>query len=100
GVAVESVRRKDTVAMAMSKIWALHLDSELQYTMFQIPLIQLAWQEELWRIRVRLDYGASQVTFYNVENMVQVLQFKVSFTEKVVPYFWHWLHKTHIQMRA
>ncbi|NXX99244.1 NF7O factor, partial [Centropus bengalensis] len=85
GVALESVRRKDTLHMAMSKIWALHLDWEGKYTTLKMPPVPLGLQEELRKIRIHLDYEAGQVTFYNAENMVQVLEFKVAFTEKVFP---------------
>ncbi|NXH12022.1 TRI39 ligase, partial [Bucco capensis] len=85
GVALESVRRKDALSMAMEKIWALRLDWNGQYTALHMPPAPLALKEKLRRIRVHLDYEAGRVTFYNVENMVQILQFKASFTEKVFP---------------
>ncbi|KFW66471.1 E3 ubiquitin-protein ligase TRIM39, partial [Pygoscelis adeliae] len=90
GVAVESVRRKDSLTMAMGKIWALRLDWNRQYTALHVLPAPLELEQELRQIRVHLDYEAGQVTFYNVENMMQILQFKASFTEKVFPYFWLW----------
>lgn len=98
GVAVESVRRKDSLSMAMGKIWALRLDWNRQYTALHMPPAPLALKEEPRKIRVHVDYEAGQVTFYNAENMVQILQFKASFTEKVFPYFWLWSQKTYIQL--
>ncbi|XP_009470751.1 PREDICTED: tripartite motif-containing protein 15-like [Nipponia nippon] len=100
GVAVESVRRKDSLSMAMGKIWALRRDWNLQYTALHMPPAPLALEEEPRRIRVHLDYEAGQVTFYNAENMMQILQFKASFTEKVFPYFWLWSEETYIQLCA
>lgn len=100
GVAVESVRRKDSLNMAMGKIWALRMDWNRQYTALHMPPAPLALKEELRRIRVHLDYEVGQVTFYNVDNMMQILQFKASFTEKVFPYFWLWSQETYIQLRA
>ncbi|CAM9199084.1 unnamed protein product [Bubo scandiacus] len=98
GVAVESVRRKDSLTMALGKIWALRLDWNRQYTALHMPPAPLELKEEPRRIRVHLDYEAGQVTFYNVENMMQILQFKASFTEKVFPYFWLWSQETYIQL--
>ncbi|XP_009632148.1 tripartite motif-containing protein 15-like [Egretta garzetta] len=100
GVAVESVRRKDSLTMAMGKIWALRLDWDHQYTALHMPPAPLTLKEQLRRIRVHLDYEAGQVTFYNAENMTQILQFNASFTEKVFPYFWLWSQETYIQLCA
>ncbi|NXS57784.1 TRI39 ligase, partial [Brachypteracias leptosomus] len=85
GVALESVRRKDPLSMAMGKIWALRLDWDGQYTALHMPPAPLVLQDKPRRIRVHLDYEAGRVTFYNAENMGQILQFKASFTEKVFP---------------
>ncbi|NXT29037.1 NF7O factor, partial [Syrrhaptes paradoxus] len=85
GVAVESVRRKDSLSMAMGKIWALRLDWDCQYRALHTVPALLTLKEEPRRIRVHLDYEAGQVTFYNADNMMQILQFKASFTEKVFP---------------
>ncbi|XP_005229639.3 E3 ubiquitin-protein ligase TRIM7-like [Falco biarmicus] len=98
GVAVESVRRKDSLTMAMGKIWALRRDWDRQYTALHMPPSPLALMEEARRIRVHLDYEEGQVIFYNAENMVEILQFKASFTEKVFPYFWLWSQETYIQL--
>ncbi|KFV59786.1 Nuclear factor 7, ovary, partial [Gavia stellata] len=98
GVAVESVRRKDSLSVAMGKIWALRLDWNRQYTALHMTPAPLALMEEPQRIRVHLDYEAGQVTFYNAENMMEILQFKASFTEKVFPYFWLWSQETYIQL--
>uniref|UniRef100_A0A8D0FWY7 B30.2/SPRY domain-containing protein n=1 Tax=Strix occidentalis caurina TaxID=311401 RepID=A0A8D0FWY7_STROC len=98
GVAVESVRRKDSLTMALGKIWALRLDWNRQYTALHMPPVPLELREEPRRIRVHLDYEAGQVTFYNAENKTQILQFKASFTEKVFPYFWLWSQETYIQL--
>uniref|UniRef100_A0A8C5U2I4 Uncharacterized protein n=1 Tax=Malurus cyaneus samueli TaxID=2593467 RepID=A0A8C5U2I4_9PASS len=98
GVALESVLRKDSLSVALGKIWALRLDWDGQYTALHLPPAPLALGEKLQRIRVHLDYEAGQVTFYNAENMTQILQFKASFTEKVFPYFWLWSRETHIQL--
>lgn len=100
GVAAESVRRKDSLTMAMGKIWALRRDWDRQYTALHMPPAPLALEEEPRRIRVHLDYEAGEVTFYNAENMAQILQFKASFTEKVFPYFWLWSQEASIQVCA
>ncbi|XP_009077532.1 PREDICTED: E3 ubiquitin-protein ligase TRIM39-like [Acanthisitta chloris] len=98
GVALESVQRKESLIVALRKIWALRLDWDGQYTAVHMPIAPLALKEEPRRIRVHLDYEAGQVTFYNVQNMTQILQFKASFTEKVFPYFWLWSQETYIQL--
>ncbi|KAM6338630.1 E3 ubiquitin-protein ligase TRIM7-like [Podargus strigoides] len=100
GVAVESVRRKDSLSMALKDIWALRLDWDHQYTALHMPPAPLTLKEEPQRIRVHLDYEAGEVTFYNANNMTQILQFKASFTEKVFPYFWLWSTKSYIQLCA
>ncbi|NXN38541.1 TRI15 protein, partial [Rhinoptilus africanus] len=98
GVAVESVQRKDSLSMAMGRIWALRRDWNRKYTALHKVPTSLALREEPRRIRVHLDYEAGQVTFYNTENMMQILQFKACFTEKVFPYFWLWSQETYIQL--
>ncbi|XP_065600971.1 E3 ubiquitin-protein ligase TRIM7-like [Cyrtonyx montezumae] len=98
GVALESVERKESVIMAMDKIWALRMDWNHSYTTLTMPPTPLSLQDEPQRIRIHLDYEAGQVTFYNTDNMQQILQFNVSFTEKVFPYFWLWLPGTYIKL--
>lgn len=100
GVALESVQRKESLMMAMEKIWALRMDWDRSYTALTMPPAPLSLQEEPRRIRVHLDYEAGQVTFYNTDNMQQLLQFKVSFSEKVFPYFWLGLPGTYIKLRS
>ncbi|NXK81239.1 NF7O factor, partial [Amazona guildingii] len=85
GVAVESVQRKDSLSRALKKIWALRLDWNGQYTALHMPPTALELNQELRKIRVHLDYEGGQVTFCNAENMMQILQFKATFTEKVFP---------------
>ncbi|NXK42316.1 TRI10 protein, partial [Piprites chloris] len=98
GVALESVERKDSLSTALGKIWALRLDWEGQYTALHGLPTLLALEGKPRRIRVHLDYEGGQVTFYNTENMVQILQFETSFTEKVFPYFWLWSAETFIRL--
>ncbi|XP_021237847.1 tripartite motif-containing protein 7-like [Numida meleagris] len=98
GVALESVERKESLMMAMGKIWALRMDWDRSYTALTMPPAPLSLQEEPRRIRVHLDYEAGQVTFYNTDNMRQILQFKVSFSEKVFPFFWLWVPGTYIKL--
>ncbi|KFQ47080.1 E3 ubiquitin-protein ligase TRIM39, partial [Nestor notabilis] len=98
GVAVESVQRKDSLSKALGKIWALRLDWNCQYMALHMPPTPLELNQKVRKIRVHLDYEAGEVTFYNVENMMQILQFKATFTEKVFPYFWLWSQETYIQL--
>nr|XP_025973168.1 E3 ubiquitin-protein ligase TRIM7-like [Dromaius novaehollandiae] len=100
GVAVESVRRKESLTLAMGGIWALRRDWDRGYSALTMPPIPLVLEEEPRRIRVHLDYEAGEVTFYNLENMTQIFQFKASFTEKVFPYFWLWSEGSYIQLCA
>ncbi|NXP26338.1 NF7O factor, partial [Scytalopus superciliaris] len=62
------------------------------------PPAPLALKEKPRRIRVRLDYEGGRVTFYNAENMAQILQFEAPFAEKVFPYFWLWSAETYIHL--
>ncbi|KAM7070366.1 E3 ubiquitin-protein ligase TRIM7-like isoform 1-T1 [Acridotheres tristis] len=98
GVALESVPRKESLSLAMEKMWALRLAWDGQYRTFSVPPVRLAFREELRRIRVHLDYEAGRVTFYNAENMAQILQLEATFTEEVFPYFWLWSKDTHIRL--
>ncbi|KAI1242503.1 hypothetical protein IHE44_0000031, partial [Lamprotornis superbus] len=98
GVALESVPRKESLSLAMEKIWALRLAWDGQYRTFCVPPVRLEFREELQRIRVHLDYEAGRVTFYNAENMTQILQLEATFTEEVFPYFWLWSKETHIRL--
>ncbi|XP_061222204.1 E3 ubiquitin-protein ligase TRIM7-like isoform X2 [Neopsephotus bourkii] len=100
GVALESVQRKDVLSRALGKIWALRLDWNRQYTALHMPPTPLELNQELRKIRIHLDYEGGQVTFYNAENMMQILQFKATFTEKVFPYFWLSSQETYIQLCA
>ncbi|XP_068790044.1 E3 ubiquitin-protein ligase TRIM7-like [Struthio camelus] len=98
GVAVESVQRKEALSLAMGGIWAVRLDWDRQYMALTMPPTPLVLQEAPRQIRVHLDYEAGEVTFYNVENMTQIFQFKASFTEKVFPYFWLWSAESYIRL--
>ncbi|XP_050164103.1 LOW QUALITY PROTEIN: E3 ubiquitin-protein ligase TRIM7-like [Myiozetetes cayanensis] len=98
GVALESVQRKDSLSLALGKIWALRLGWDGQYTALHGLPALLALEEKPRRIRVHLDYEEGRVTFYNAENMVQILQFETSFTERVFPYFWLWSAETFIRL--
>uniref|UniRef100_A0A803WG49 B30.2/SPRY domain-containing protein n=3 Tax=Ficedula albicollis TaxID=59894 RepID=A0A803WG49_FICAL len=98
GVALESVPRKESLSVAMEKIWALRLSWDGQYRTFHESPVLLAFREGLRRIRVHLDYEAGRVTFYKAENMTQILQFEATFTEKVFPYFWLWSDEMHIRL--
>ncbi|XP_056341949.1 E3 ubiquitin-protein ligase TRIM7-like [Oenanthe melanoleuca] len=98
GVALESVPRKESLPVAMEKIWALRLSWDGQYRTFHMPPVLLAFREELQRIRVHLEYEAGRVTFYNAESMMQILQFEATFTERVFPYFWVWSDEMHIRL--
>ncbi|NXG03064.1 TRI39 ligase, partial [Sakesphorus luctuosus] len=98
GVALESVPRKDLLSAALGKIWALRRDWDGRYTALHMPPTPLALRDEPRRIRVCLDYEGGRVTFYDVENMRQILQFEASFSEKVFPFFWLWSAETYIRL--
>ncbi|KAM7035980.1 E3 ubiquitin-protein ligase TRIM7-like [Passerculus sandwichensis] len=89
GVALESVPRKEPLNLQRSeKVWGLRMESAGQYRAVCMAPYPLALREKLQRIRVCLDYKAGRVTFYNLKDMMQILQFETTFTEKVFPYFW------------
>ncbi|XP_071416473.1 E3 ubiquitin-protein ligase TRIM7-like [Pithys albifrons albifrons] len=98
GVALESVPRKDLLSAALGKVWALRRDWDGQYTALHVPPAPLALRDEPHRIRVCLDYEGGRVTFYDVENTRQILQFEASFSEKVFPFFWLWSAETFIRL--
>ncbi|XP_041264504.1 E3 ubiquitin-protein ligase TRIM7-like [Onychostruthus taczanowskii] len=99
GVAMESVPRKESLDLhKFENVWALQLDWRGQYIAVCTTPDVLALREKLQRIRVCLDYEAGQVTFYNTEDMLQILQLEATFTEKVFPYFWVYSEKTQIQV--
>ncbi|NXY92314.1 TRI39 ligase, partial [Alcedo cyanopectus] len=85
GVALESVPRKDSLSRAMGKVWALRRDWHGGYTALHMPPTPLELQEQPRRVRIHLDCDAGTVTFYNTDNMEQLLQFKASFSERVFP---------------
>ncbi|NXN10507.1 TRI39 ligase, partial [Indicator maculatus] len=85
GVALDSVQRKESLNVAMGKIWALRLDWDRQYTALHMPPTPLVLREEPRRIQIHLDYDAGRVTFYNAENMEQLFQYEAAFTEKIFP---------------
>ncbi|KAF4799193.1 M-phase inducer phosphatase 1 [Turdus rufiventris] len=62
-VALEPVPRKESLSMAMEKIWAL----DGQYRTFCVPPVRLAFREELRRIRACLGYELGRVTFCNAD---------------------------------
>ncbi|XP_039582536.1 E3 ubiquitin-protein ligase TRIM7-like [Passer montanus] len=99
GVAMESVPRKESLDLhRFENVWALQLDWRGQYRAVCMTRDVLALREKLQRIRVCLDYEAGQVTFYNTEDMLQILQLEATFTEKVFPYFWVYSEKTQIRV--
>lgn len=62
-VALEPVPRKESLSVAMEKIWAL----DGQYRTFCVPPVRLAFREELRSIRVCLGYELGRVTFCNAD---------------------------------
>uniref|UniRef100_A0A8C3QST5 Uncharacterized protein n=1 Tax=Cyanoderma ruficeps TaxID=181631 RepID=A0A8C3QST5_9PASS len=76
-------------AWAVGWPWDLGPATGLQWPVQNRPRAPdpLKVTEQLWMIRVHLDHDAGQVTFYNAENMKQIVQFRTTFTEKVFPYF-------------
>ncbi|KFP07374.1 Tripartite motif-containing protein 7, partial [Calypte anna] len=98
GLALESVLRKESLSMAVGKLWALLLDWDGQYTALHSLPAPLGFQGKLRKIRVQLDYEAGRVSFYNTETMEKLLHFQASFTEKVFPYFWLRSPENYIQL--
>ncbi|XP_054129162.1 E3 ubiquitin-protein ligase TRIM7-like [Melozone crissalis] len=98
GVALKSVPRKKPICHGWSeKVWVLQLHCG-HYSALSMSSELLALKEKLWRIRVCLHYEMGQVTFYNAKDMMQIFQFKATFTEKVFPYFSVSSVVTHIRM--
>ncbi|NXK69471.1 TRI69 ligase, partial [Sylvietta virens] len=99
GVALESLPRKEPYMEPTCKeVWALRLDWDDEYKTDRVPPDPLELTEQLQRVRVHLDYDAGRVTFYNAENMMQIVQFETTFTEKVFPYFCVYAVETRIRL--
>ncbi|CAN8185198.1 unnamed protein product [Coccothraustes coccothraustes] len=99
GVALESVLRKEPLDLHRSeKVWALRVDWRGQYSTICMTSEVLALRGKLQRIRVCLEYEAGRVTFYNANDMTQILQFEATFTEEVFPYFCVYSKKTQIRV--
>ncbi|NXL13690.1 TRIM7 ligase, partial [Setophaga kirtlandii] len=99
GVALESVPRKEPLNLyRFEKVWALEVEWNGQYRTVCVTPELLALRDKLQRIRVHLDYEAGRVTFYNAENMMQILQLEATFTEKVFPYFCVYTVGTYIRV--
>lgn len=99
GVALESLPRQEPYCVPQGKkIWALRLEDDRQYKTDRVPPDPLTFTEMLQRIRVRLDYEAGRVTFYNAENMRQIVQLQATFTEKVFPYFCLYSEETRLRV--
>ncbi|XP_057891615.1 uncharacterized protein LOC131090331 [Melospiza georgiana] len=98
GVALESVPRKEPIYHGSSeKTWVLQLDWG-HYSAQSMSTDWLVVKKKLKRIRVCLHYEMGLVTFYNAKNMMQIFQFKATFTEKVFPYFSVSSKGTHIRV--
>ncbi|NXA21278.1 TRIM7 ligase, partial [Ibidorhyncha struthersii] len=90
GVARHSVPRKGWLEFQPEKgIWAMGRWGN-QYRVFASPITTFPATGETGRVRVALDYGGGQVTFYLAEHEPPVFTFqKVSFGgESVFPFFW------------
>ncbi|XP_057901533.1 E3 ubiquitin-protein ligase TRIM7-like [Melospiza georgiana] len=98
GVALESVPRKEPIYHGSSeKTWVLQLDWG-HYSAQSMSTDWLVVKKKLKRIRVCLHYEMGLVTFYNAKNMMQIFQFKATFTEEVFPYFSVSSKGTHIRV--
>ncbi|XP_057901564.1 E3 ubiquitin-protein ligase TRIM7-like [Melospiza georgiana] len=98
GVALESVSRKEPIYHGSSeKAWVLQLHCG-HYSAQSMSSELLALKEKLRRIRVCLHYEMGLVTFYNAKEMMQIFEFKATFTEKVFPYFSVSSEGTHIRV--
>ncbi|XP_054129158.1 E3 ubiquitin-protein ligase TRIM7-like [Melozone crissalis] len=98
GVALESLPRKEPIYHGRSeKVWVLQLHCG-HYSALSMTSNLLALKEKPRRIRVCLDYEMGRVTFYNAKDMMQIFEFKATFTEKVFPYFSVSSEVTHIRV--
>ncbi|NXM53388.1 TRIM7 ligase, partial [Illadopsis cleaveri] len=96
GVALESLLKKELDLKPTCKgVWALQRG---QYRTDRVPPDPLTVTEELRRIRVHPDHEMGRVTFYNTENMEQIVQLQTTFTEKVFPYFCLYALETQIRL--
>ncbi|KFP97375.1 Butyrophilin subfamily 3 member A1, partial [Haliaeetus albicilla] len=90
GVARRSVPRKGWLLFQPEKgIWAMGRCGN-RYRIFNSPITTFPATGETGRVRVALDYGGGQVTFYLAERKPPIFTFhKASFGgESVFPFFW------------
>ncbi|XP_049648896.1 E3 ubiquitin-protein ligase TRIM7-like [Accipiter gentilis] len=90
GVARRSVPRKGWLEFQPEKgIWAMGRCGN-RYRVFTSPITTFPTTGETGRVRVALDYGEGQVTFYLAEHEPPIFTFhKASFGgESVFPFFW------------
>ncbi|NXJ57287.1 TRIM7 ligase, partial [Spizaetus tyrannus] len=90
GVARRSVPRKGWLEFQPEKgIWAMGRCGN-RYRVFTSPITTFPATGETGRVRVALDYGGGQVTFYLAEREPPIFTFhKASFGgESIFPFFW------------
>ncbi|XP_063346003.1 nuclear factor 7, brain-like [Pelmatolapia mariae] len=85
GLIKESVERKgERSASPKNGIWRL-LHHSGKYTNGAGKTVTV--KKSLQRIRVQLDYDRGEVSFYDPEDMTHIYTHRVTFTEKLFPYF-------------
>ncbi|XP_006037663.1 zinc finger protein RFP-like [Alligator sinensis] len=98
GTARTSVKRKGWFCLKPEEgVWALRQ----QYNLLQAltsPRVLLTLTKRPTKIRVYLDYGRGQVSFYDADNGTPIFTFNDSFNEKIFPFFSLWSPGTYIKL--
>lgn len=84
GVAKESIERKDETYMEPRfGFWTIWMN-EFNCTVGGIP-IALEKRPEI--VRIQLDYGKGELSFYNASDMSLIYMYQTAFTDKLYPFF-------------
>ncbi|XP_055042288.2 E3 ubiquitin-protein ligase TRIM39 [Misgurnus anguillicaudatus] len=87
GVAKASIARKGKISgCPEGGFWTIAL-SDGKYTAMTTPHTPLEVKGHLERVRVKIDYGAGEVSFFDSVDTTLIYTFKDHFTEKMFPFF-------------
>ncbi|XP_063152146.1 tripartite motif-containing protein 10-like [Candoia aspera] len=92
GVAKESVRRKGNLQLNPQEgIWAVGRSSQVQVVAFSAPFLKkLYLQKNLTKVRVKLDYEAGEVEFFDADTDKSIYTFCAGpfLGERILPFFY------------
>ncbi|XP_051988150.1 E3 ubiquitin-protein ligase TRIM39 [Xyrauchen texanus] len=87
GVVKASIARKGKIAgCPEGGFWTIAL-SDGMYTAMTTPHTPLKLEGHLEKVRVKIDYGAGEVSFFDSVDVAPIYTFKDHFTERMFPFF-------------